>query len=151
MELTEFKGETPLLVISNEASEIPRMSRWLDAALRQHQVSKAQRFKFDLCANEAVTNIIFYAFPDKGERQILLELGVGEDEISLLIEDDGVPFNPVEAPEHKKPSSLDDAPIGGLGIDLIRHYMDRCEYERSNNKNRLKLTSLKSNQAREKV
>lgn len=118
------------------------MSRWLSAALRQHQLPKELLFKFDLCANEAVTNIIFYAFPGSGDRRILLELGVVPGAVSLTIEDDGIPFNPVEAPPHPAPTTLEDARIGGLGIDLIKHYMDRCEYERSDEKNRLKLTSF---------
>ncbi|WP_268235802.1 ATP-binding protein [Marinobacterium zhoushanense] len=131
-----------MLTITNATSEIPRMSRWLGEVLRHYQVPQEMLFKFDLCANEAVTNIIFYAYPEEDGRQIHLALGVGPDEVTLLIEDDGIPFNPVNAKPHKKPQSLDDAKIGGLGIDLIKHYMDRYEYERSDNKNRLKLTSV---------
>ena len=141
MKRTESNAEALRLTIANTIADIPRMSRWLDSVLRDHQLPDETVFKMDLCANEAVTNIIFYAFPDGGVRQIQLLLDVNQGQVQLQIEDDGIPFNPVSAPPHVKPSSLEEATIGGLGIDLIRHYMDRCEYERVGDRNRLRLTS----------
>lgn len=127
------------LTIHNHISEIRRMSQWLDAASRQFGLPAELLFKFDLCANEAVTNIISYAFPENGNHEISLRLSVINLVASLEIGDDGIPFNPLAAPEHVQPASLEEANIGGLGIDLIRRFMDECKYARHNGRNVLKM------------
>lgn len=118
------------------------MSLWLDAAFRQLGLPAALLFKFDLCANEAVTNIISYAFPENGRHEISVRMSFIDLVASLEIEDDGIPFNPLDAPQHVQPASLEEAKIGGLGIDLIRRFMDECTYVRHNGRNLLKMTVI---------
>jgi serine/threonine-protein kinase RsbW len=130
-----------VLEIDNCLSEIRRMSLWLDAAIRQLGLSEDLLFNFDLCANEAVTNIISYAYPENGQHKISLQLSNSDDSVSLEIKDDGIPFNPLERPPHVQPASLEEAKIGGLGVDLIRHFMDECSYVRHNGRNVLKMTA----------
>jgi len=115
------------------------MSQWLNAAFRHLKLPEILLFKFDLCANEAVTNIISYAFPENGIHEISLRMSFINLVASLEIEDDGIPFNPLDAPQHIQPASLEEAKIGGLGIDLIRHLMDECTYARHNGRNVLKM------------
>lgn len=115
------------------------MSLWLTGSLGRCGLSRELQFKFDLCANEAVTNIISYGFPSKGDHQISLHLSVNQSKAILEIEDDGIAFNPLQVPEHIQPKSLREAKIGGLGIDLIRHYMDRVVYARTQNINKLSM------------
>jgi anti-sigma regulatory factor (Ser/Thr protein kinase) len=113
------------------------MSLWLTGSLGRCGLSRELQFKFDLCANEAVTNIISYAFPATGEHEIFLSLCVDEGKAKLEIEDDGIAFNPLLVPAHTQPKSLREAKVGGLGIDLIRHYMDQVDYSRAKKINRL--------------
>src|SRR4051794_24174619 len=99
------------------------MSLWLDKEIRQLGLPEQVLFNFDLCANEAVTNIISYAYPHNGNHKILLQIAIAQDAVSLTIEDDGIAFNPLEEPKHVQPTSLEAARIGGLGVDLIRNFM----------------------------
>jgi len=115
------------------------MSLWLTGSLGRYGLSRELQFRFDLCANEAVTNIISYGFPANGEHQILLRLSVEQGKAVLEIEDDGIAFNPLHVPEHIQPENLNEAKIGGLGIDLIRHYMDDVDYARTQNINKLSM------------
>ena len=131
-----------MLTIVNHVPELRRMSLWLDAASRQLGLPAEWIFKFDLCADEAVTNIISYAFPDDGMHEIFLRLSLIGSLASLEIEYDGIPFNPFDAPEHVQPASLEEAEVGGLGIELMRRNMDECNYVRRNCKNVLKMTAI---------
>lgn len=136
--LTNKPNDSPVtytLTIQNTVAEIARMSEWLTDALVNNGVANSIQFRFDLCANEAVTNIVSYAYPDKGTHDIALLLCINPDTIVLTIEDDGIAFNPFVMPEHAPPASLADAKIGGLGIDLIRHYIDEYSYKRLNDRN----------------
>jgi serine/threonine-protein kinase RsbW len=62
--------------------------------------------------------------------------------VSLDIEDDGVAFNPFDAPQHVQPASLEEANIGGLGIALMRRLMDECTYARRGGRNVLEMAAI---------
>ncbi len=53
----------------------------------------------------------------------------------MRVEDDAVAFNPLEreAPDLNAP--LEDRPIGGLGVHLVRKLMDDVRYERAGARN----------------
>ena len=127
------------LEIDNCLSEVRRMSLWLSAVVRKIGLSEELQFKFDLCANEAVTNIISYAYPENGMHKISLKMNSADGLVWLEIEDDGIPFNPLKEPQHKQSASLEEAKIGGLGVNLIRNFMEKCTYIRQNEKNMLKM------------
>jgi anti-sigma regulatory factor (Ser/Thr protein kinase) len=127
--------------IPNRVDALRPMSAWLDDALRRAQAPEPMRFAFDFCANEAVANIVGHAFPEGGAHEIALRLFVDARSIALEIEDDGVAYDPLARPEHEPPASLEAAPIGGLGVHLIRRFTDRCGYARRGGSNVLTLVA----------
>ena len=62
--------------------------------------------------------------------------------LTLTIEDEGIPFNPLEMKEPEVPADLIDVRIGGLGIHIVRKLMDDIRYNRKQGRN--KLTMKKS-------
>lgn len=118
------------LVIANEIAELRRMAQWLHECAGQAEIQKDLVFLLDVCANEAVSNIISYAYAGEQPHQIILELSRTEKGARLVIRDDGRPFNPLEVPVHVQPLRIQDAKVGGLGIHLIRRLMSHCGYQR---------------------
>ena len=53
--------------------------------------------------------------------------------------DDAPGFDPLAVPEPDTSLAIEDRPIGGLGIALMRRLMDETEYERREGRNRLRL------------
>ena len=127
------------IVIANRLDELRRMTQWLHDSAAAFGISRNALFTLDVCANEAVTNIISYAFGDHMRHDITLELHKAGTGARLVIRDHGKPFNPLEAPERHLPKAITDAGIGGLGIHLIKHLMTRCNYERVDGVNVLSL------------
>jgi len=127
------------IVIANRLDELPRMSQWLHDSAASLGLEESDAFALDVSANEAVTNIISYAYGDQLRHDITLELHAAGNGARLVIRDDGKPFNLLEAPEHKAPGAIEEARIGGLGILLIRRMMSRCSYERADGFNVLYL------------
>jgi len=117
------------------------MSSWLAQSIKVMGGSDEQIFNFDLCANEAVTNIICYGYTDQAVHEIVLNLALSDNILCLSIEDDAAPFNPLEKPEHSLPHNLEEAEIGGLGVDLILKIMKQCDYARVNGKNIFRMCS----------
>jgi len=125
------------LRICNRLDELARASAWLARFADSLALPAETVFRLDLGLTEAVSNIIAYAYPDAAEHEILLRLQAHPEGVSLEIEDDGRPFDPLRAERPPLPASLEEAPIGGLGIHLIRSMLDECHYRREAGKNRL--------------
>ena len=123
------------LVIGNSVEDLRRMSQWLTASGVAADIPQDMILVLDFCANEAVFNIISYAYDDAASHDITLELNATQNGAVLVIRDDGRPFNMLAAPEHKIPANLADADVGGLGIHLIRRLIARCDYRRENGTN----------------
>ena len=66
-----------------------------------------------------------------------MRLSVEPGEMRVDVEDDGQPFNPLEAPEADTTNPLEERTIGGLGVHLVRKLMDGLEYKRQGERNLL--------------
>lgn len=92
-----------------------------------------------LACEEALVNVIHYAYPD-GNGDIELTYDLNEEK-GLVIEiiDWGIPFNPLSLPEPDIEASIEDRKIGGLGIYMMRNIMDEVHYKREQGRNILTL------------
>jgi anti-sigma regulatory factor (Ser/Thr protein kinase) len=88
---------------------------------------------------EAVVNVINYAYPKEEHEYIYLSARMHEGSIVLVLTDTGKEFDPTAAPEADVTLSAEDRQIGGLGIFLIRQIMNEVKYERIEGKNVLTL------------
>ena len=89
----------------------------------------------NLALDEVVTNIISYAYDDEAEHQIGIRVALDGDGVSVQVEDDGRAFNPLEAPKPDVGLDLEQRPIGGLGVHIVRSLMDALEYRREDDRN----------------
>ena len=100
-------------------------------------LSEACITDMNICLDEMFTNIVSYGFEDDLEHAISFTINFDNLEVTLIIEDDGIPFNPLEKKEPETPPDLIDVRIGGLGIHIVRKLMDAISYKRECNKNKL--------------
>lgn len=98
-------------------------------------------FNINLALDELVTNVILYGFPaDTEKKDIRIDLTKEDDVIRVIMEDEGVEFNPFsEVSEPSIDDSLEDRAIGGLGVFFVKSLTDDAWYERIDNKNRITL------------
>src|SRR6266498_2918337 len=91
-------------------------SRWLTARGTPAEVHNFA----NLAIEELATNCIKYGYDDADEHVIEVTLSLSDGALVLTVTDDGHRFNPLEvaAPDITLP--LDERPIGGLGIHLLR-------------------------------
>ena len=99
-------------------------------------------FKVNLVLEELGVNVVNYS---SAASEIAISLASDEHAVSVEIVDDGPPFNPLaDAVEPDLDAPLEDRPIGGLGIHLVREMMDELHYSREEGKNRLAMVKLKT-------
>lgn len=107
----------------------------LEAFAQEQKLPSAALQAADLALEEHLTNVLSYGFQDKGNHQIIVKLEVVAGEFLVEVQDDCRPFNPLARPEVDTSIPLDQKPIGGLGVHLIRRFMDHVEYRREGGKN----------------
>ncbi len=109
----------------------------LQRFLEQRNTAERLAFRTLLVFEELVTNVLRYAHPAGGPRSIDASIAATAAGVELVVEDDGVPFNPLEQKPPPRPASLIDAPVGGLGLTLVRRSTSALRYERAGSINRV--------------
>lgn len=95
---------------------------------------------FQVVFDEMLTNALDYGLTDQSHAELEVELQASEGALDATITDNGRAFNPLsEAPLPDLDLSVDDRPIGGLGIHLVKSLMDRADYQRRRDRNVLSL------------
>ena len=100
-------------------------------------------FKVNLVLEELGINILTHGGKDM-ERRPEIEIVLTSEDHALTIEvlDDGHPFDPLQdSPNPDLAATIEDRPVGGLGIHLVRSLMDDLHYQRDAGKNRLTLVA----------
>ena len=129
------------LQIYNDLIELRSMSEWLSQACKKLAMTDDLARDLDACANEAVANIILYAYEDLESHQINMRLELKDSSLIFTIQDDGIAFDPFNSKATLSQSydTIGDITIGGFGIKLIRSLANECNYCRSDNKNIMSL------------
>src|SRR5262245_11556289 len=126
-------------VIHNSLPELGNLIESFQAFCDENQVTEEVAYDIRLALEEAIVNIIKYGYKDRLSHQIAIRVAKEKDHMLIEIEDDAQPFNPLEAKAPDLSLPVDQRPIGGLGIYLMRTVMDNVEYERAAGKNILRL------------
>ncbi|HHT9137157.1 MAG TPA: ATP-binding protein [Candidatus Wunengus sp. YC60] len=130
-------NRTTTIQLKNNLRELERLSQTVDAFGEANNLSPKILYALNLSLDEIITNVIYYGYNDVNEHQIIIRILLKDEELTVEVEDDGKPFNPLEAekPDLEKP--LEERQVGGLGIHLVTNLMDTLEYKRQGGKNLL--------------
>lgn len=136
------KDECRHIALCNKIEEIGRMSEFIDQLAEEHNLSPEVSFNVHLALEEAVTNVIMYAFPEGEEHEFVLTARHADNTLIFNVIDTGREFDPTLQPDADVTLSLEERPIGGLGIFLIRRIMQKVEYRRVDGKNVLTMVKV---------
>lgn len=127
------------LVLKNDIREIPRLEEFVNQTGTQEGVPPEGIDMLILALEEAVTNVINYAYGD-GEGEITLTAERQGDALVFEIKDRGEAFDPTQVGEPDVTLPAEERQLGGLGLFLIRKIMDGVHYRRIQDTNILTLT-----------
>jgi anti-sigma regulatory factor (Ser/Thr protein kinase) len=134
-----------LYTYSSTIQEIPAIRKDLNKVQALWSVPNSEMRQIRLIIEEIFSNVIRFAFSDSQEHHVHVKLKKDDDEITIQITDDGIPFNPLEYSQGAitDPASSVD---GGMGLTLIRTFSNAISYERVGSSNQLIITKkIKSN------
>ena len=124
----------------NDLSELGRLNELLSRFCRENRLPEDVAMEIGLALEEVFVNVVRYAYEDSAEHEILVSVAAENGEAVLAVEDDGIAFNPLEVPPVDTSLAIEDRPVGGLGIHLVRSVMNEVNYARKNGRNRLEMS-----------
>ena len=125
--------------IPGDLAQLAQVSRQVAGFLEENSVPPRAEYAVQLVLEELVTNIINYAHDDHAVHDIGVRVALEVGHVVVEIEDDGRPFDPLSVPDADVRGPIQDRPIGGLGLHLVRRMADGMDYSRTEGKNRLQV------------
>lgn len=126
---------TKELIIKNDISEIEKLTLFIEELGEELSLNPILVMNLNLALEEAVSNIILYAYPGQLGEEISIKASEAKESILFIISDNGIEFDPTVLPLVDITLSAEEREIGGLGIFLIHKIMDEVKYERIEGKN----------------
>jgi serine/threonine-protein kinase RsbW len=115
----------------------------LAALVAGHGLSRAVTWPMEVSLDEVLANVVRHGLAGREGAAIEVEMrldgGALPPVCELLVSDDGPAFDPLATAEADTSLDVEDRPIGGLGITLVRRLMDSVEYERRDGRNSLRM------------
>lgn len=128
------------IIIRNDLAEIERLAESVRDFCRDRGVDDEACHDILLAMDESVSNTIRHGYADRDPHEIRVRVGLEDRDLFLEVEDDARPFNPLEAPEPDVSRPVEERPLGGLGIHLVRQLMSSVEYRHRDGRNFLRMT-----------
>jgi serine/threonine-protein kinase RsbW len=127
------------LKVPAKIENLHQMMEFIRSFMEANQINNTAIMQTELAVEEALVNIINYAYPDKNGDMELRCAFSADRKISFDLIDSGLQFDisKMKEPDITKP--VEEKPIGGLGIFLLKRMMDDVRYIRENNQNILTL------------
>ena len=123
--------------LKSKLSELTTLCRYLEDCGNVMELPQKCLLELNLGLDELFSNIISYGFEDESEHQIKFSLAKNRETLVVKVEDDGIPFNPLDVTGPEVSQDLESINIGGLGIHLVKEMMDDIDYKRVEGKNKL--------------
>ncbi|MGE5537580.1 MAG: SpoIIE family protein phosphatase [Solirubrobacterales bacterium] len=117
------------VIIGNDLDELQRLAVLVNEFVERNGLAEKIAFNLNLCLDELITNIVSYGYRDDHRHEIHVRFRLTDGTLMTEIEDDAQEYNPfTEAPEPDLDAGVEERRIGGLGVFLVKEFMDSTEY-----------------------
>ena len=123
------------LKVANDLAALPQLADELEAFCSARAVPSRTVHRFTLALEEVLSNVIAYAFPGDGRREIDVRITWRDGALHATVSDDGIAFNPLTRPAPDLHAPIEQRQIGGLGIHLLRTLSETADYRRDGDRN----------------
>lgn len=133
------------IALPPDIAAIGRLTDWIARSCAAEGLAAEVTFKLTLALEEAVINVVNYAFAELPPPHVIrVRLEIGAEALAAEVIDNGRAFDPSTVPEPDLAAPLELRDPGGLGIHLMRHMVDRVDYRRADGINRLRLETARA-------
>jgi anti-sigma regulatory factor (Ser/Thr protein kinase) len=127
------------LTIRSDLSELERLFAFIDDFCAGAGVPNTIKYKLFLIIEELAVNVMTHGYGGRADGLIDIGLGYSAGQVEIRMEDEAVSFDPLQnAPAAVIDASVEDRPIGGLGVHLVKTLVSSIEYASANGRNRVR-------------
>lgn len=131
---------TPIeTTIVNRRDDLARVPSFVDRVGAEYHLVPEVLADIQVALDEILTNILDYGYTDDEEHEIRIRFQVLGSVLEAVIEDDGMPFDPLASAAPDVSAPLHERHVGGLGLHFVKNLMDEVTYDRVGDRNRLVL------------
>lgn len=125
------------ITVPSKADRLYEVQDFVNSCLSGSGASLKVLMQLQLVVEEVFINIANYAYSPPGSGNVDISCTVEEDvmKVTLKFVDSGPEFDPLKRPDPDLDKDLEDRPIGGLGIFLVKNSVDGLVYRRDGDKN----------------
>jgi anti-sigma regulatory factor (Ser/Thr protein kinase) len=130
------------LILKSRLDELASLWAWVESLGAEYAIPADTQFAIQLCLEEALSNLIRHGYQGEPDHSIRVEFTAQDGEVGFVVEDHAPPFDPLAADAANSapaPRSIDELPLGGRGIGLMRKFSAHIAYEPLDGGNRLTL------------
>lgn len=132
-DITEEKNNRFTLRIPAKVDQLHEVLAFIDTHLEECGCPLKTQMQIDVSVEELFVNIASYAYQSgNGEAEIIMTIVEDPREVEFEFRDGGIPFDPVNKQDPDVTLSAEERQIGGLGIYMVKKYMDEIRYTREN-------------------
>ena len=131
------------LIVDSDAGELERVAAAVDEFADRHRFPHQDRYHVQLCMEEVLMYIIEHGHDDGGSHEIEVHLEMNDENRRLRIRtvDGGRELEPGALMFQPGPDTiLEETVVDGLGLHLVRTYVDDLRYRHENGRNHLSLS-----------
>ena len=126
------------LTTAASLTSLRAVTEFVREGAREANLPEERAGELDLLVEEVIANVCAHAFPPGSPGDVTVTYSVlAPGELSMEVADQGVEFNPLQAAAPDITLSLEERPIGGLGILLLKSFAQSLTYRREGGWNRL--------------
>ena len=126
------------ITLPNDIATISQLSEFVETVCEEKGLDMALTMNLNLALEEAVVNVMSYAYPDS-QGDVKVDIIIDDQKVVSILTDSGIPFDPTQKGDVDTTLPAEERPIGGLGIHLVKQIMDKVSYQYVDNQNILTL------------
>ena len=109
---------------------------FLEEQLETHNASMKVINVMSISLEEMYANVCMYAYPNnETPGNCAISIWFEDNNVFVRLVDDGIEFNPLAKEDPNIHAAAEERGVGGLGIYMVKEYMNECTYDRKDNKN----------------
>lgn len=109
---------------------------FLEEQLELHEASMKVINVMSISVEEMYANVCMYAYDGQEKPgDCTIKIWFEGEDVNVSLVDSGNEFDPLAKEDPNIHAAAEDRGIGGLGIFMVKKYMDECTYERVDGKN----------------
>lgn len=130
-------------VFPGNYGSLQKISNYIKTASHEAGFDGFTTYTIETAVDEACSNIIEHAYGGENKGNIEISIVESPKQLTIYIRDYGSSFNPEKVPIPSMSKELKDHKANGLGLYMMRQWMDEIDFKFGEKSNLLKMVKYK--------